>query len=136
MRCPCQPPLRFDATDAAFQLINRCIFISPYLVGSLSMFGRIFIGKSMRTPWKLLVAPNISSRTLFGINSGFVPWDNLSNLLKDRCRLTRRHWRVKLKVDYMSLYLLYVATANLRLVLLILSATGPGFRFVLDPRFP
>ena len=94
VRCPCRPPPRFDATDAAFPLINRCILISPYLVGSPSIFGRIGVGKSTRTPSTLIVAPAISSCTLVGIYSGFFPWENLSNLLKDRCRLTRRHWCV------------------------------------------
>ena len=87
----CQPPPRFDATDAAFPLINQCRSIIPSLVGSPSIFGSIGVGKSVRTPSTLLVALAISSRTLVGLDGGFVPWDNSSNLLKAICRLTRRH---------------------------------------------
>ena len=96
VRCPCRPPPRSDATDAAFPLTNRCRSISTSLVGSLSIFGRMGMRNSARTPSTLLVSPAISSRTLVGVDGGFVPWDNLSNLLKARCILTRRHWRVEL----------------------------------------
>ena len=99
MRCPCRPPPRFDATDSAFPLINLCISINPYLVGTPLIFGRMGVGKYARTPSMLIVAPAISSRTLLVIDGGFVTWDNLSNLLKARCRPTKRHWRVELKVD-------------------------------------
>ena len=52
------------------------------------IFGRIGVAKYVRYPSTLLVAPSISSRTLVGIDGGFVPWYNLSNMLKARCRLT------------------------------------------------
>ena len=94
-RCPCRPPPRFNATDAVFPLYNQCISISPSLVGSTSIFGRIGVGKSSRISSMLLISPAILSRTLLGINGGFVPWENSYNLLNTICRLTRRHWRVE-----------------------------------------
>ena len=81
---------------AAFLLINRCRSISSSLVRSLSIFGRIGVRKSARIPLALLVAPVIFPCTLVGIDGGFVPWDNSSNLLKAICRLTKRHWIVEL----------------------------------------
>ena len=95
-RWPCRPPLRFNTTDDVFPLTNRCRSISPSLGSSPSIFGKIGFRKSARTPLNLLVAPSISSCTLVGIDVGFVLWDNSSNLLKDRCKLTRRHWHVEL----------------------------------------
>ena len=53
------------------------------------------IGKSVRNPSALLVAPAILSCTLVGIDSVLVLWENLSNPLKARCRLARCHWNVE-----------------------------------------
>ena len=92
----CRTPPRFNATDAVFPLTNQCRSISTSLVSFLSIFGRIGSGKSARTPSTLIVAPTISYHTLVGIDSGFVPWDNSSNMLKDRCRLIRRRCRVEI----------------------------------------
>ena len=57
------------------------------------------IRKPARNPSTLLVTPTISYRTLVGLAGGFVPWENLSNLLKDICRPTKLHWHVQVKVD-------------------------------------
>ena len=44
-------------------------------------------------------APVILSCTLVGLGSRLVPWENPSNMLKARCRPTKYHWNVELKVD-------------------------------------
>ena len=80
--CPFQPPLSFDATDATFPLIDRCRPISASLVGSPPIFRIMGVGKSMRNSLVLIVAPVISSRALGGIDGGFIPWENSSNMLK------------------------------------------------------
>ena len=54
----------------------------------------------------LFIAPAIASCTLVGIDGRFVPWENWSNLLKARCRPTKRHWNVELNLDYTNLCLL------------------------------
>ena len=84
----------------------------------------------------LLVAPVILPCTLVQVDTGFVPWDNSSNMLKASCIPTKRHCHVEVKVDYTNLCLLQVGVVNHRLVWLTLSTTGSGFRFVLDPGFP
>ena len=81
-RCMCRPPLRFDATDASFPLINWYKLISPYLVGSPPIFVRIGVGNSARTPSTQLVAAAMMHCTPVGIDGGFVPLENSSNLLK------------------------------------------------------
>ena len=78
----CRPPPRFDATDAAFPLTNRCKYISYSLVGPPPNFGSMSVGKSVRTPSKLLVSSAIIPDTIGGIYGGFLPWENSSNLLK------------------------------------------------------
>ena len=135
-RCPCRPPLRFDATDAAFLLINHCISISPSLVGSLFIFISMGVRKSARSPSPVLVAPAVQSLSLVGLDGRFVPWDNLSKLLKDISRLTRRLCSVELKVDYIILCLLQVGIVKPRLVWLTVLATCSKFHFyqILDSR--
>ena len=91
VRCPFPPPPRFDATDATFPLTNICKPINASLVGSPPIFGSMGVGKSTRTPLTLLVAPAIMPHTLGGIDGGFVPWYNLSNLLKSYMQLARFH---------------------------------------------
>ena len=81
-RCPCWPPLRFDATDAALPLTNRFKLIIPSLIGYHQILRIMGVGKSTRTPSMLLVAPTIISCTLGDIKGGFVPWENSPNLLK------------------------------------------------------
>ena len=81
IRCPCQPPLRFDAADAKSPLINQCRSISAFIVDSKPILGSMGVGKSARTSSTLLVAPTIFSLGLGGIVGRFVPWDNSSNLL-------------------------------------------------------
>ena len=98
--------------DAAFPLINLYISISPFIVGSLSIFGRMGVGKSARNPPTLFVASAISSCTFVGLGGGFFHWYNSSNLLTGRCRPNERHWNVELKVDYTSLCLLQVGMVN------------------------
>ena len=95
-RWPCRPPLRFNATDDVFPLTNRCRSISPSCVNSPSIFIRIGVRKSARTLSTLLIAPAILSHTLVGIDGGFFPWYNLSNLLKSRYIPTRSHCSVDL----------------------------------------
>ena len=118
-RCLCRPPLRFDATDAAFPLINQCISINTSFVGSPPTFGRMGVRKYMSTLSTLLVSPTILSCTLVGI---YGSWDNLSNVLKAICRSTKHHWHVQLKFDYTTLCLLLFFMVNPRLVWLTLSA--------------
>ena len=81
-RCPCRPPPRFDDTDAAFPLHNWCSSMSPSLVGSPPIFGRIGVRKYARNPSMLVVAPTITSRALVGLDFRFVLWENSSNPLK------------------------------------------------------
>ena len=81
-RCPCQSSPRFDDTDAAFLMTNWYKLISPFLFGFSSIFGRLGVRKSLRTPLTLLVSTSIIYRTLGGIKGGFVPWDNSYNLFK------------------------------------------------------
>ena len=54
----------------------------PYLVGSPPIFGMIGVGKSARTPLTLVFSPAMTPLTIVGIDSRFIPWDKLSNLLK------------------------------------------------------
>ena len=68
--------------DAAFPLTHWCSSMSTSSVSSPPIFGRIGAGKSVRTPLTLVVAPDMMSCALVGINSGFVLWENSSNLLK------------------------------------------------------
>ena len=81
-RCPCRPPPIFDAIDAAFPLSDQCRSIRASPVGSLTILGSMGVRTYVRTPLTLIFAPNILSCALGGIDGGFVPWDNLSNLLK------------------------------------------------------
>ena len=66
----------------AFLLTNRCKSISSSLVDSSDFFGSMDVRKSVRNPLSLLVVPSIMSRTIGGIDGGFVPWEKLSNMLK------------------------------------------------------
>ena len=81
-RCKFWHPLRFNDTDTAFPLTNRCIWMSPSIIGSHPIFGRIGVGKSERTPLTLVVAPFMTSCALVGSDDRFIPWENSSNLLK------------------------------------------------------
>ena len=78
----CRPPPRLDNADAAFPLINWWISISPSIVGSLPIFLRIGVGMSAGTPSTLAVISAMMSCALVGVDGGFVPWDNLYNLLE------------------------------------------------------
>ena len=78
----CQPPLRLENTDATFLLINWWSLMSSSLVDSPPIFGRIGVRKSVKTPSTLSDSPTMASCDLVGIDGGFVPWYNLSNLLK------------------------------------------------------
>ena len=62
----------------------------------MSIFGRIGVRKYERNHLALLIVPAISPHTIVGLNGGFIQWDNSSNLLKARCILPIRYWRVKL----------------------------------------
>ena len=68
--------------DAVFPLIIRCILIKASLVDSLSILGSIGIRKSTRNPLTLIVVPATLSCTLVGIDGGFFPCDNSSNMLR------------------------------------------------------
>ena len=59
------------------------------LVGSPTISGSIGVVKSARNPSTLFSVPAISLCALGGIDGGFVPWDNLSNLLKLLTRYRR-----------------------------------------------
>ena len=72
-RCLCWPPLKFDAMDAAFPLINRCILISASLVCYPPIFVSMGVGKSDRTPSPFFVAPAISSRDIGKLDGRFFP---------------------------------------------------------------
>ena len=50
-------------------------------------------------PQHCSLPPKFSLAFLFGIDSGFVPWDSSSNILKASCIPTKRHWNVELNVD-------------------------------------
>ena len=56
--------------------------MSPSLVGSSPISGRIDAGNYERTTSTLVVSPAMTSCALVGIDDGFVLWDNSSNLLK------------------------------------------------------
>ena len=58
--------------------------MSPSLVGYPPIFGRIGVGKSARTPSTLVFTPTMMYSALVGIDGGFVPWDNSSNLLNSK----------------------------------------------------
>ena len=72
----------FDAMDAVFILINRYNLIRASHIRFTTILGSIGVGKSARTPLTMLVVPVIFSCTLGGIDGGFVPCDNLCNMLK------------------------------------------------------
>ena len=72
----------FDYIDAAFPLTNWCSLLSPYLVGSPPIFGRIGSSKSAKTPSALVVLPAMTFRAIVGIDGGFIPWYNSSDMLK------------------------------------------------------
>ena len=54
----------------------------PSIVGSPPIFGGIDVRKFARTLFKMVVAPAMTSHAIVGINGRFVPWENLSNMLK------------------------------------------------------
>ena len=68
----CQPPLRFNATDAPFPLMSQCRLIKAYLVISPLILVSIIVGKSVRTPLELRSVTTMLSHTLGGIYSGSV----------------------------------------------------------------
>ena len=67
-RCMCRTHLKFDDTNIAFTLTNRCNSIGPSLINSPPIFGTEAVGKSY---------------TIVGIGGRFFPWGNLSNMLKN-----------------------------------------------------
>ena len=81
-RCTFRPPPRINVTYAAIPMTNLYKWISTYRVSSPPIFESMGFGKSISTSSELLVAPVIMFCTLSGIDDGFVPWDNLYNLLK------------------------------------------------------
>ena len=82
-RCMCRPHLKFDDTNIAFTLTNRCNSIGPSLINSPPIFGTEAVGKSARTLTKTFVALAMMSYTIVGIGGRFFPWGNLSNMLKN-----------------------------------------------------
>ena len=97
-RCWCRPPPNFNTTVTSFPLTNLCISISPSLVCSPPIFGRISVRKPSRTLSALLVALAISLCTLVRLDGRFIPWENSSNLLKSRRKWTICHWHVYFNV--------------------------------------
>ena len=56
--------------------------MSPSLVGSQPIFGRIDVMNYAKTPSTLVVVPTMTFCNLVGLDGSFVPWENLSNMFK------------------------------------------------------
>ena len=68
--------------DAAFTPINQYRYTESSLVVCPPILGSMGVGKYARTPLTLIVYHPILSCTLGGIDGGFVPWENSSNIFK------------------------------------------------------